>query len=463
VRLVEVSIPAGKRGAVIGVLQDEGIDYVLTEETGRREYTHVVSFPVPAVAVEPVLERIRELGVGEDSYTIVMEPRAVTSQQYEELQERYIEQEGGQEAIARDELAETAEGNVSDFRTYLILTTVSAVIATAGLLLDSPATVVGSMVIAPLIGPAMSTAVGSVIDDDELFTRGVRMQVLGMLLAVVTAAAFAFFVRTTNLVPPGLEPESLREIEGRLSPDFLSLAVALGAGVAGALSLTTGVSAALVGVMIAVALVPPAATVGIGMAYGQPSIAIPSAILATVNWLSINLAALAVLWYSGYRPNHILRRDEARSATIKRAAVLVVAIALLSVFLGGITLNTYQVAQGEDDIRGVVESTLETDPYTEATLLSLETETRTTSSTLGLTRASGVVVTVGVPPGWEYRDLASRLQDRIEAETGQSMPVEVHYVRVQRTEAGESAAVDGERHVAPSTRVTGSSMRQTAL
>jgi len=438
VRLVEVSVPAGKRDAVIGVLEDEGIDYVLTEETGRRGYTHVVSFPIPAVAVEPVLERIRELGVGEDSYTIVMEPRAVTSQQYEELQERYIEEEGGQEAIARDELAETAEGNVSDLRTYVILTAVSAVIATAGLLLDSPATVVGSMVIAPLIGPAMSTAVGSVIDDEELFSRGVRMQVLGMVLAVVTAAAFAFFVRTTNLVPPGLEPASLQEIEGRLSPDFLSLAVALGAGVAGALSLTTGVSAALVGVMIAVALVPPAATAGIGMAYGQPSVAIPSAILATVNWLSINLAALAVLWYSGYRPNHILRRNEARSATVKRAAVLVVAIAILSVFLGGITLNTYQVTQGEDDIRGAVDATLDTGPYTEVILLSMETETQPTSNTLGLTRPSEVIVTVGVPPGWEHRDLASTFRERIEAETGQSMPVEVRYVTVQRTDASAS-------------------------
>jgi len=462
VRLVEVSVPAGKRGAVVGVLEDEGIDYVLTEETGRREYTHVVSFPVPAVAVEPVLERIREVGVGEDSYTIVMEPRAVTSRQYEALKERHVEEEG-QEAIARAELAETAEGNISDLRTYVTLTAVSAVIATAGLLLDSPATVVGSMVIAPLIGPAMSTAVGSVIDDDELVTRGVRMQVLGMVLAVLTAAAFAFFIRTTNLVPPGLEPESLREIEGRLSPDFLSLAVALGAGVAGALSLTTGVSAALVGVMIAVALVPPAATVGIGVAYGQPSVAIPSAILATVNWLSINLAALAVLWYSGYRPHQILRRNEARSANIKRAAVLVVAIALLSVFLGGVTLNTYQVAQGENDIRGVVESTLDTGPYNETVLLSLETKTRTTSNTLGFTRPSEVIVTVGVPPGWEYGDLASRLQGRIEAETDRSVPVEVRYVTVQRANASESVAIDGDRHVAPSTRVTGSSMRQTAV
>jgi len=456
VRLVQVSVPAGKRDAVVGVLEDEDIDYVLTEETGRRGYTHVVSFPLPTNAVEPVLDRLEEVGVGGNAYTVVTEAQSVTSREFERLRERYAEEEKSEERIAREELAATARNLVSNPRTYVLLTVVSAVVATAGLLLDSPATVVGSMVIAPLIGPAMSAAVGTVIDDEDLFVRGVRMQVVGMGLAVIAAGVFAFLVQATNLVPPGLDPAGIEQVRERLKPDFLSLAVALGAGVAGALSLTTGVSSALVGVMIAVALVPPAATVGIGAAYGLPSVAVPAAVLAVVNVLSINLAALVVLWYSGYRPDHLIRRDEARSATIERVGVLLVAIALLSVFLGGITLDTYRMAQTENDVRAAVEPAFEDGRYAELELLAVEMETEPTPGAFVFRRPAAVVVRVGVPPGWERRSLASTLRERIVEATGRPVAVEVRYVTAERAPSGGTAAVTDRREPAPA-------MRQTAL
>ena len=122
------------------------------------------------------------------------------------------------------------------------------------------------MVIAPLIGPAMTTSVGSMIDDQEMFRRGAKLQVLGLVLAALAATVFAFVIRYVNLVPPTLDVLSLGQVRSRLSPDFLSLAVALGAGVAGAVSLVSGMSAAIVGVMIAAALVPPIGVIGIGIA-----------------------------------------------------------------------------------------------------------------------------------------------------------------------------------------------------
>jgi len=385
----------------------------------------------------------------------VVEAQSVTSREFDQLRERYAEEEKSEERIAREELAATAEDLVSNPRTYVLLTVVSAVVATAGLLLDSPATVVGSMVIAPLIGPAMSAAVGTVIDDEDLFVRGVRMQVLGMSLAVIAAGVFAFLVQMTNLVPPGLDPSGIEQIRERLKPDFLSLAVALGAGVAGALSLTTGVSSALVGVMIAVALVPPAATVGIGAAYGLPAVALPAGVLAVVNGLSINLAALIVLWYSGYRPDHVLLRDEARSATIKRVAVLAVAIALLSVFLGGITLDTFRMAQTENEIEAAIEPTFEDGEYADLELLSFEVETEPRPGGVVLQRPAAVVVRVGVPPGWERRSLATTLRDRVAGAVGRPVAVEVRYVTVER--APPSGTAPAELRAAPS------AMRQSVV
>ena len=83
-----------------------------------------------------------------------------------------------------------------------------------------------------------------------------------------------------------------------VTPDFLSLIIAVGAGIAGIVSLMTGVSAAIVGVMIAVALIPPAATVEIGLAWGQPFVSVGSAVLLLVNVLS---AFLGGVTYESYQ------------------------------------------------------------------------------------------------------------------------------------------------------------------
>ncbi|MUV85476.1 TIGR00341 family protein [Natronomonas sp. CBA1123] len=430
-RLVQVTIPAGKRQTVLRVLDDEGIDYVVTEETSGREYTAVAYFPLPTNAVEPILEELRDVGLDREAYTVVLSAETVVSERFEQLKESYAEKEESEERIARQELEARAEELASSLPTYVVMTVVSAIIATAGLLLDSPATVVGSMVIAPLIGPAMAAAVGSVIDDTDLFRRGAVLQLLGIVLSIVAATAFAIFVQTTNLVPPGLDPLALSEVEERLSPNFLSLAVAIGAGVAGAISLMTGISAALVGVMIAVALIPPAATVGIGIAYGEPSLALGSAVLVAVNVLSINLAALVVLWYSGYRPQRFFQRDQARVATLKRVVFLVGAIAVLSLFLGGVTFDSYQTATTEQDIRAGVDAELEDPAYDGYELVELEV--RTTSEYVLLQRPSEVVVTVGVPPDAPRPGLAAAIDERLAAEYGLDVDVQVRYLEIEES------------------------------
>jgi uncharacterized hydrophobic protein (TIGR00341 family) len=432
VRLVHVSIPRGRRDAVLGLLEDEGIDYVVTEETSGRAFTHVVSFAIPTPAVEPVLDGLKDAGVDDDAFTVITSAETVVSERFDELKERYEEDETPNDRIARDELRARAEELAAPLPTYLSLTFVSAVIATAGLLLDSPATVVGSMVIAPLIGPAMSASVGTVIDDREMFSRGVRLQVVGMTVAIAAAAAFAFLVQTTNLIPPGIEPSNIDQIQVRLQPDFLALAIALGAGAAGAISLTAGVSAAIVGVMIAVALVPPAATVGIGLAFGLPGIAIPSAVLTVVNGLSVNLAALIVFWYRGYRPEHFFRRDEARSATLTRVAVLSVLIIILSAFLGGVTYDSYQSARTEDDIRENVRPLFDAGgEYERLSLTSLCVQTEPSPELPILRQVDRVIVTIGVPPGGETQGVARALDDRVESAIGESVVVEVRYVDVE--------------------------------
>lgn len=428
-RLLQVTIPHGKRDAVLAALDDEGVDYVVTDETSGRDYTAIVYAPVPRAAVEPILEALRAVGIDDQAYTVVIDASTVVSRRYDKLAERYEEENGDDDRIAREELHTRAEELAPSTRTYVVMTIISAIIATAGLLLDSPAVVVGSMVIAPLIGPAMAASVGTVVDDQDLFERGVKLQIVGMGLAVVSAAVFAWFIRVAHLIPPGIDVTAIPEIRERLAPDFLSLAVALGAGVAGALSLSSGVSSAIVGVMIAVALIPPAATVGIGLAWGLPMVSLGSGVLALVNGLSINFAALVVLWYSGYRPDRWFKLDEARTATLKRVGVLAVSIALLSVFLGGVTYDSFQNAATEDAIREEVAGVVASDQYPDATVL--ETEVGYSDAVL-LREPNSVVVTVGVPPDRTPEGLASRIDERVEAAAGHDIDTQVRYVTTER-------------------------------
>ena len=422
-------IPAGKRAAVVRALDDEGVDYVVTDETSGREYTAVATFPLPTAAVEPVLDRLREAGIDESTYTVIVAAETVISRRFEALEDEYEqESERAGDRISREELQAKAEGLASGLGTYVLMTVISAVIATAGLLLDSPATVVGSMVIAPLIGPAMSAAIGTVVDDEALFRRGVRMQVLGVVVAVLAATLFAFALRSLALVPPGLDPLELAEVSERLAPNVLVLVVAVGAGIAGIVSLITGVSAALVGVMIAVALIPPAAAVGIGFAFRIPRLVIGAGVIVAVNVLSINLSALVMLWYEGYRPQRWFREDEARAAFLKRVAVLAVAIALLSVFLGGVTYESYVASTTETDIRAATTDEL-TALDSEFELLELTVER---SGTVPPLETDRVVVTVGVPPGSPVEGIAPALDARIESVVGTEVRVEVRTVTVER-------------------------------
>ncbi|WP_423750816.1 TIGR00341 family protein [Salinirarus marinus] len=435
-RLVQVMVPTGKREALLRTLDDENIDYAVSDEVGSQEYTAVVWFPLPTEAVQPILERLYEAGFERDAFTVVVDAETVVSQRFDALEAEY---ERGSKQIAREELAATAQDLAPDWWPFVVMTAISAVVATAGLLLDSPAVVVGSMVIAPLVGPAMSTSVGTVVDDRALFLKGVKQQAVGGVLAIASAAAFAFLLRQAHVVPlDAAEVLAIDEVRERLVPDVLSLVIALGAGVAGAISLSSGVSTAIVGVMIAAALIPPTAVVGIGLAWGRPLSVVGALVLVLVNVLSINFAALGVLWYAGYRPRQWLRAESTRLATAKQIAVLGVAILLLSGLLGAVTFTSYQKATFEDRVRSTVAD--EVDDYPDLRLLGVEI---TYGDRFPITYPEEVVITLGYTPGTETPALADRLAERVDRAVSRSMrlgspgsvAVEVRYVAYERSSA----------------------------
>ncbi|KKG10820.1 TIGR00341 family protein [Methanosarcina sp. 2.H.A.1B.4] len=429
-RIVQVLIPEGKREPVLAVLDDEQIDYAVWDETGRGEFEALVQFPIPPIGVEPVMARLREAGISENAYTIVLSPETVVSSRLEALKKRYSGLR-----ISREELIARAEDLAPATSTFLAFLVLSTIIATGGLLLDSAATIIGAMVVAPLMGPAISASVGTVINERELASRGVKLQVGGLLLAIAVAAVIGAIMKGTLLLPPALDIREIGQIAERTSPNFLSLFLALGSGLAGAISIMRGSGSTLVGVAIAVALVPPAATSGLGLAWGFYGVAITAAVLVLVNLLTINVSALILFWLSGFRPAEEKAVGSARSAVISRAAVLVILIALLSVVLALVTYTSFQASLVKQQVDQELWDMFEEPEYVEAGIGRSEViNVKYTPSDLLLDEPVKVGFLVGYQAGGEIPpDIATVASERLKEATGKDVEVTIGFVVAQQT------------------------------
>ncbi len=345
-RYLQILLSEDKRDAILRELENNSVDYVVTEETGHGGNSSVVSFALPKNAVEPVLNRLRRVGLNKDAFTIILKPEIVNARHFKDLLGLHKKKE-----IAQSELKARAEEMAPSLSTFLIMTAISAIIATTGLLTNSAAVIIGAMVIAPLMGPAMATSVGTVVSDTKLFLRGIKLQAIGVVVAIISAAAFALVVKQASLIPFGLNITTIPEVRSRLIPDVLSLFIALGSGIAAAISLSRGVSSVLVGAMIAVALVPPAATVGLGMVWGIPLVMLGAGVLLLVNLLAMNIVSLLVFWYLGYRPENIVQSKSARISTLRRVGALIVMLAFLSIILASVTYVSYESAAFEERVK----------------------------------------------------------------------------------------------------------------
>lgn len=366
-RLIQLAVPEDTVPAIETTLADEGIDYYCSIEVDSEEYDTIIHFSVETPDVEPILDRLYEAGPSSDDHGIIVD---IETDLFEEVERNHeSESKVGRHArIVDAELRTEADNQIMDRYSFVQMTVLSALVATAGLILDSAAVIIRATVIAPLLGPALSSTVGTVPDDQGLFWRGVRYQVGGVVVAIGSAALFAWGLRSTWIAPPGMAVADTAQIAERLSPDILSLILAPAAPAAGVLSLATRTKSAIVGVMIAAALIPPAATAGLGIAWGYPVVAIDAGILVVVSLLAINLAGLAVFWYLGYRPPTWLGVKHSRRTVLKRSVLLVLVLLAVSIPLWVNTNSKIQGTQLEDRIETSVRETIDQPQYAGVTV-----------------------------------------------------------------------------------------------
>ncbi len=334
-RLVDVmAMSKEARERTVEFLDREELDYTVSDDANGSAESACISLPVPARYVEPLRAEFDDIGVGDDVYTVVTKPEAIVSSRFDHVEKQY-EATGtfGHQRVARSELHSKAADLIPDHGVLVIMTAISALVATAGVLLDSVSVMVGSMVIAPLLGPSMATSVATVIDDEDLFVTSARMQLIGASVSVVSALSFALFVRYTNIGLGTIDVAESLKLSIHSSPTLLLVTVALCAGVAGGVSLSTTGMTSLVGVMIAAAVMPPIGVMGVGLAWMHPTVVLGAAAVVLVNILAINLGAIVTLWYFGYHPGNLSDIRRTRSVMLRRILALIVLIGGLVAFL----------------------------------------------------------------------------------------------------------------------------------
>jgi len=176
---------------------------------------------------------------------------------------------------------------------YLIMTVISAAIATLGLMLSSPAVVIGAMLVSPMMGPIVGLGFSLTLLDFNELRRALLALAVGVGVALLVAVLL-------TVASPLKEPTA--EILARTRPNFFDLLIAIFSGVAGAYAVVKQRGETIIGVAIATALMPPVATVGFGLGTGDLRVAGGASFLFMTNLLAIALAATLTAGFYGFRP-----------------------------------------------------------------------------------------------------------------------------------------------------------------
>ena len=224
---------------------------------------------------------------------------------------------GGTREVVRANIALNSEFD----RAYIIMNGLAAVVACYGLFENSPAVVIGAMIIAMLLGPIAGVSLGLVDGNNALLLKALPTLLGGILVVYGTAFLLGLIHRDVPLTD---------EIYARTAPNFMDLMIALGGGAAGAYSMISPrLSVAFVGVAIATALVPPLASSAICLARGDYTLALGAFLLALTNIVGIQVAGSLVMWLAGYRGS----RHTAKLRVLERHLLSVVVLCALTVFL----------------------------------------------------------------------------------------------------------------------------------
>jgi uncharacterized hydrophobic protein (TIGR00271 family) len=200
---------------------------------------------------------------------------------------------------------------------FFVLLLLATVIATYGVLSKSTATVIGAMIVAPLMGPIMATAAAVVMGSAQRAGRSLGLVVIGVISVILLSMVLTLIVPDVTI-----SFTNNTEIASRISPGLFALVTALGAGAAGAFIMSRAeIADSMGGVAIAISLVPPLCVVGISISQGEWLAAGGALLLFMTNFFAILFAGGLVFMALGLGK---LALEETQVRLRRRSFVLIV-------------------------------------------------------------------------------------------------------------------------------------------
>lgn len=288
---------------------------------------------------------------------------------------------------------------------YVVMIIISSVLASIGLLQNSAAVIIGAMLVAPLMSPLMGFGVGMVLGEANLMQRSVRTVLMGVALVLL----FAFLIGVIAGIPL-----PTNEMLSRGEPTLLDLIVALGAGMAGAFAMVRkDIPAALAGVAIAAALVPPICTTGLAVALGEYTLALGAGTLSLVNIIGISIAAAITFGVMGLI-------QESKSPLRQRLAVSGVVLGIMAIPLAFLLYTSSTQTMVIFETEQVIE-----DELADAKVLEIELEDSDPLQVTVMVRSPHAITVADV----------EHLEQRIEGRVNRNIALEIVHLDVIRIDS----------------------------
>ncbi|MCM0753926.1 TIGR00341 family protein [Desulfovibrio aminophilus] len=330
-RSIEVVAPRSDKGTVLDSLGGHASsgEYTYWVYPVEDETDVCIRIVLDVKDSENVLDKLATLFTWTENYRIIVYPVEATLPRLEGASAKEPEAEAPRDdpagsksvnRISREELYADILDMAQLNRIFVVLTVCATLVAIIGLWRDNVAVIIGAMVLAPLLGPNVGLSLATTLGDIDLGKRSLATLAVSVCLVLgISLAAGLLF---------GL-PERSEELAARAVIDYPDVLLALVAGAAGIISVTLGGALALVGVMVALALLPPLTACGLYAGAGDGASAVGAAMLFVANLIGLNLSGVVTFLAQGIRPINWWERERARALTVR----MVLLWAILLVFL----------------------------------------------------------------------------------------------------------------------------------
>jgi uncharacterized hydrophobic protein (TIGR00341 family) len=324
-RLIEIYHQKGKGDEIEFLLKESPI--LDTWHDHLPEGQTVSKILLKSEHAEAVLDLIEQHFPREESRRIVILPVEATIPRPVEPEKEENEEKGKEKSsdrISLEELYQKLTGYSDVSKKFIIMAAVASFVAAIGLLKDDVAIIIGSMVIAPLLGPNMALSLATTLADARLAKRAIITNVIGFSLVLIISIPMGFFMEVDPYIP---------QIAARLNVSHYYIFLALASGVAGAYSITAGVAEALVGVMVAVAILPPLAAAGLLIGASFWIEAAGALLLCFVNIVCINISGIVTFLIEGIQPKKWWEAQKARKAVMIAITIWIILLIALVILI----------------------------------------------------------------------------------------------------------------------------------